>query len=55
MTRQIESAVQDRTVADYRNAWGYPLGINQRDAGSAFVVVLCGLGIASCLALGWLL
>jgi hypothetical protein len=53
-TKQIERDVQDRTVRDYRNAWGYPLGLNERRA-SVVAGVLCLVGAVAGLVLVWVL
>ncbi len=50
--RYAETAVQDRTVADYRNQWGYPLGLNRGSkVASAFILLLCVAGIVAGLVL----
>jgi hypothetical protein len=51
-TRQIESAVQDRTVANYRDCWGTPLGLYQQPRHGGLVVIGCIAGMVAAYALG---
>lgn len=51
-TKIAEAAAQDGVVSVYRDAMGYPRlrQPGERDAGSAFIVIVCAVGILTGLA-----